>query len=111
MKRVYSITKKNRKPISGGVKNEQKKYPPLPESPTNRPPVLTNNESLLPPKKNSNQYKKRHNRLINIFTKARERTLKNIILRRKRPEPKLNSSGYLKSAFTINNDKIGFKKV
>ncbi len=92
----------------GGVKNELIKYPPLPESPTNRVNILTNNESLMPPKRNSNQYKKRHARLMNIFTKAHKRTLKNIIFGRKRPEPKINEAGYAKSYFTVNNE-VGFK--
>jgi hypothetical protein len=93
----------------GGMKNEPKKYPPLPESPTNRPPILTNNESLIPPQRESNEYKKRQARLVNTFSKARERTLLNKILGRKRPEPKLNSYGFPKSFFTVNN-KVGFSK-
>jgi hypothetical protein len=108
MKRTRNNRHKNNKTRKGGMKNESKIYPPLPESPTNRPPILTNNESLIPPKRESNQYIKRRNRLLNIFTKARQRTLKNIILGRKRPEPKLNSNGVPKSFFTVNN-KVGFK--
>lgn len=108
MRRTRKYNRKHRKTRKGGMNNKSKKYPPLPETPTNRPPILTNNESLIPPKKESNQYIKRRNRLIDIFAKARQRTLKNIILGRKRPEPKLNSVGFPKSFFTVNNN-IGFK--
>ena len=86
-----------------------KTYPPLPESPTNRVGILTNNESLIPPKKESNEYKKRHNRLMKVFTEARKQSLVNRIFGRKRPEPKLNSQGYPKSFFSVNNNKVGFK--
>lgn len=84
------------------------KYPPLPETPTNRVGVLTNNESLVPPKRESNEYKKRHNRLMKTFSEARQRTLMNRFFGIKRPEPKLNSEGNPKSFFTVNN-KVGFK--
>jgi hypothetical protein len=92
----------------GGMNNGSRKYPPLPESPINRPPILTNNEHLIPPKKETNEYKKRQARLLNIFTKARKQTLMNKILGRKLPEAKLNSSGYPKSFFSVNTN-TGFK--
>lgn len=98
----------NYKPVVN-YNNKVKKYPLLPESPTNRIGILTNNESLVPPKKESKEYKKRYNRLIKIFSKARERTLMNKILGRKHPKPNLDSEGYPKSFFNVNN-KVGFTK-
>jgi hypothetical protein len=110
MRRTRKHNKNLRKTRKGGMNsNQAKKYPPLPESPTNRKEILTNSESLMPPKKESEEYKKRHNRLMKIFNKARERTLMNKILGRKLPEPKLNSNGYPKSFFSVNNN-VGFKK-
>lgn len=78
-------------------------YPPLPESPTPRPPVFVNNESLIPVKKGSNEYQKRADRLINQIRAARYQTLKNRILGKPKQTPQLNSHGYPKSFFTVNN--------
>lgn len=82
-------------------------YPPLPESPTARPPLLINNESLLPIKKGSNEYEKRADRLVKQIEAARQQTLKNRIFGKPYPKPNLNSQGYPKSYFTVSNR--GFK--
>jgi hypothetical protein len=109
--RKHNKNRRNtKKGLRGGMNSSPvKKYPPLPESPINRVSVFTNNESLIPPKKESEESKKRHNRLMKIFSKARERTLMNRLLGRKQPEPKLDSNGFPKSFFTVNN-KVGFSK-
>lgn len=109
MQRTRKHNKNLRKTRKGGMNSKPvRTYPPLPESPTNRKSLLTNNESLIPPKKNSEEYIKRRNRLMKTFSEARHRTLMNRLLGRKLPEPKLNSKGYPKSFFTVNN-KVGFK--
>jgi hypothetical protein len=109
MRRTRKHIKKFRKTRKGGMNsNVVKKYPPLPETPTNRKELLTNNKNLVPPERESNEYKKRHARLMKIFSEARQRTLMNRFFGRKQAEPKLNSEGNPKSFFTVNN-KVGFK--
>jgi hypothetical protein len=83
------------------------KYPKLPETPTNRPLIITNNNKLVPPEKNSEEYKKRMNKLVKKFSNARQRTLLNRLLGREMPEPSLNENGFPKSFFTVSN--TGFK--
>jgi hypothetical protein len=81
------------------------KYPPLPESPTNRPKIKTNNQNL---EMDINLQKERLMPLGRRLLKVRNRTAINIILGRERQTPKLNTEGYLKGAFTLNNN-VGYK--
>lgn len=109
MRRTRKHIKNLRGTRKGGMNlNKVKTLPPLPETPTNRKSLLTNNKNLIPPDSESNEYKKRRNRLVKIFSEARQRSLMNKLLGRKLPEPKLNSEGNPKSFFTVNN-KVGFK--
>jgi hypothetical protein len=91
-----------RKKIGAGITSSKPVYPPLPESPTNRPSLLVNNESLKSPKKYSNEYLKRVLPLAKRVRNARHISLINRILGREPKKPKSP-----KSYFKINNS--GFK--
>jgi hypothetical protein len=76
-------------------------YPLLPETPTTRPEIRTNSESLLPPKPGSEEREKRFEQVLKRYKKIRP-SLWN------KKQAKLNKDGFPKSAFTINN-AVGFK--
>lgn len=100
---------KNTKPgfRGAGITQSRSKFPPLPETPTNRPGIEVNNELIIPPKKSSEEYKRRAKLLVNRFRNARQRTLKNIVLGKERHTVPVNMYGYpIQSYFKPNN---GFK--
>ena len=83
-------------------------YPPLPETPTNRPALLTNNESLMAPKEGSEERHRRMDDLVKRYRAVRQKSLINKLFGKKTPNPKMDNFGYPKSFFTVNN-KVGFK--
>ena len=112
-KRSYTHRKRGKRSKGGGIGPSKLTYPPLPPSPPStprnkRPSVLTNNESLIGLKSGSNEYEKRKARLLK-HREGIQPTLLNRLLGIEQPKPKLNRYGYPKSAFTINNNKVGFK--
>ena len=100
----------------GGVGASKLQYPLLPASPpstprNNKPALSTNNESLIPPKPDSKEYLNRRARLLKMREDISKQSWTNMIMGREKPtlKPKLNSYGYPKSAFTVNNN-VGFSK-
>ena len=91
----------------GLVSSKPQSYPKLPESPTNKPEIMTNNESLLPPKPGSEERERRFQDLLQRYQQLRP-SLWNKIFGVKKPEVKLNKYGEPKSAFTVRNN-LGFK--
>lgn len=86
---------RTRKHYGKGVlysKPSKSKYPPLPESPINRPSLLVNNNNLIPPQRGSKERQNRFNKLLRRIT----------ILRKNVPK-KISKNSY----FKINN--AGFK--
>ena len=105
--------RKQRKQSKGGGIGASK-FPPLPPSPPsspriNKPSILINNESLIPPKPESKEYLNRRARLLKMREGIYKQSWTNMIMGREHPKPKLNSYGYPKSVFTVNN-KVGFTK-
>ena len=97
-----------------GIGASKLQYPLLPASPPsspyrNKPLVSTNNESLLPPKPDSKEYLNRRAHLLKMREGISKQSWTNIIMGREKPKPNLNSYGYPKSFFTVNN-KVGFSK-
>lgn len=112
MSKTYKLNIKNKlrntrkgKGITSSKPSKVTPYPPLPESPTNRPLVLTSNENL---KLNSLNRTKKLIPLANRLVKARYGTAVNRLKGWKKIEPKRNEYGEPKSFFSINN-KVGFK--
>jgi|688.fasta_scaffold331140_2 hypothetical protein len=95
---------------AGIVSSKPISYPLLPESPTNRPPVLTNNESLRGIQKFTGPWYERQ-KVRHALAQSYQPSILNKYLGRipKRPPPvTVNSEGYpVRSAFPLNNK--GFK--
>ncbi len=106
-KRYKTYNNLNTRKKGAGITTSKPVYPPLPESPTNRPSLLVNNESLKSPKKYSNEYLKRVLPLAKRVRNARHISLMNRIFGREPKKPKQNESKNLKSYFKVNN--AGFK--
>lgn len=108
MRRIRKhIVRKNKTRKGAGITQSRPKYPPLPETPTEKPQLPTNNEGLMHPPKESEEYQKRAKRLRNTFNKARHQSLKSIILGKKRQEVPRDLYGPIASHFPITNS--GFK--
>jgi hypothetical protein len=102
-------TRKNKmRKGAGHTQSRPFRYPPLPETPTNRPELYTNNEGLMNPLKQSEEYRKRANRLGKSLYNARKQTLLNKLLGKKRQEVPRNEYGPLISYFLPNTNN-GFK--
>lgn len=82
-------------------------YPELPESPTNRPIIGTQNENLAAI--TGNNRKKRLLPLAKRIVNARNPSFINRLFGRKKPVPPINTYGNIKSAFSINKKPVGFK--
>jgi hypothetical protein len=91
----------------GGITQSRPRYPLLPETPTNKPPIKTNIEGLMNPPKESEEYQKRANRLRKSFHNARQQSLMNKLLGKERQEVPRNKYGPVRSYFSPNNK--GFK--
>lgn len=88
------------------VNNTQ--YPVLPESPTNRPRILVDNNNLKI--KINTARRKRYEPLLKRIKNTRSKSIMNMLFGRKKEEPGLNKYGYTKSYFNINKNK-GFKQI
>lgn len=104
--RRYNLNRTRRKGSGITTSKPVSPYPPLPETPTNRPQIKINTNNLEPVK--GEEKAKRYLPLAKRVINARKRSTMNIILKREKPKPKLNSYGEPKSFFTINNN-VGFR--
>jgi hypothetical protein len=105
--RTRTRTRKHKMRKGAGITQSRPRYPPLPETPTNKPPIKTNIEGLMNPPKESEEYQKRAKRLRNTFNKARQQSLMNKLLGKERQEVPRNKYGPIRSYFSPNNK--GFK--
>lgn len=86
-----------------GITQSKPRYPPLPETPTNKPEIYTNIEGLMPPQRGSEERQKRLNATLKRYQTVKGRTLKNIIFGVKKNTPPNRDRSY----FPIGNS--GFK--
>lgn len=91
----------------GGISSSKPKvspYPPLPESPTNRPELFTTNKNL---ERNINLQRKRLAPLGKRILNVRNKSWTSVILGKEKPKPNINEYGRPMSFFPVTNK--GFK--
>lgn len=104
MKRTHNNRmKKNKTRRGAGITQSRLRYPPLPETPTNKPDLYTNIEGIMPPQRGSEERKKRLHATLKRYQIVKGRTLKNKLFGVSKNTPPNRDRSY----FPIENS--GFK--